>query len=180
MLLFSGVFGVVIVAILPETPKYLVAKGDYEKASLSVRFYFGKSAHLGDSLKSIERVSTSFFRNYIFCCFYQCFMFVNVFISKDVGEASTSEVRLVDLFAIPHLRAALKLFLASLQARGKLLDLLHATINDFSEHCGAMDNSVLVNLLPRTCRCRTFLGAVVELCYGWGVPSWNNCWSHSD
>lgn len=107
-------------------------------------------------------------------------MFVNVFIFKDVGEAATSEVRLVDLFAIPYLRAALKLFLASLQAREKLLDLLHATINDFSEHCGALDNSVLVNLLPRTCRCRTFLGAVVELCYGWGVPSWNNCWSHSD
>ncbi|VDM57022.1 unnamed protein product [Angiostrongylus costaricensis] len=82
------VIGVVVVAVLPETPKFLFSRGEYEKAVDSIKLYYGESAIISESLKSIE---------------------------KDVREASTEKAKFSDLFAQKHLWAALLLFLASLQ-----------------------------------------------------------------
>ncbi|RCN41174.1 hypothetical protein ANCCAN_12909 [Ancylostoma caninum] len=85
---FSGVFAVIALAIFPETPKYLVAQRRYDEAGSSVRFYYGESANVSDSVKAIER---------------------------DVTEASSEDANLSDLFMVRHLRAALLLTLAALQ-----------------------------------------------------------------
>ncbi|EYB88923.1 hypothetical protein Y032_0239g3311 [Ancylostoma ceylanicum] len=82
------VFAVIALAIFPETPKFLVAQERYDEACSSVRFYYGESANVSDSVKAIER---------------------------DVNEASSGDANLVDLFMVHHLRAALLLTLAALQ-----------------------------------------------------------------
>ncbi|WKX94619.1 hypothetical protein Q1695_011695 [Nippostrongylus brasiliensis] len=92
--------GVILLAILPETPKYLVLQGEYQKAQLSLRFYHGGSSPISDSIKSIER---------------------------DIGRASEDNGKLSEIFAVPQLRASLKLFLAALQNTAALWTILFSS-----------------------------------------------------
>ncbi|VDL63856.1 unnamed protein product [Nippostrongylus brasiliensis] len=95
-----GAIGVILLAILPETPKYLVLQGEYQKAQLSLRFYHGGSSPISDSIKSIER---------------------------DIGRASEENGKLSEIFAVPQLRASLKLFLAALQNTAALWTILFSS-----------------------------------------------------